>query len=226
MTKGKIDDQSIYLFIYYVPEARLNSVQFSHSVVSDSLWPHGLQHARPPCPSPDQTSPENKTVQHRQCVGTVKHFFSFSLFIHFLNVMLGCCLDTEYTILNKDKNPYLHRTYILVGERHTFHKKEVRYNMCKTVVNAKQEGAWEVSWVVMSQRPPWKWTFEWKPEGELGALHLNVWDAAFPTDVNTDLRASWLTRRPPSQGQRQELQRNCQSGVEEGSSGPQNVSRW
>ena len=29
------------------------SVQFSHSVVSDSLWPHGLQHARPPCPSPD-----------------------------------------------------------------------------------------------------------------------------------------------------------------------------
>ena len=24
----------------------------SHSVVSDSLWPHGLQHARLPCPSP------------------------------------------------------------------------------------------------------------------------------------------------------------------------------
>ena len=27
------------------------SVQFSHSVVSDSLQPHELQHARPPCPS-------------------------------------------------------------------------------------------------------------------------------------------------------------------------------
>ena len=26
--------------------------QFSHSVMSNSLWPHGLQHARPPCPSP------------------------------------------------------------------------------------------------------------------------------------------------------------------------------
>ena len=26
--------------------------QFSRSVVSDSLRPHGLQHARPPCPSP------------------------------------------------------------------------------------------------------------------------------------------------------------------------------
>ena len=31
---------------------KFNSVQFSHSVVSESLWPHELQHARPPCPSP------------------------------------------------------------------------------------------------------------------------------------------------------------------------------
>ena len=30
----------------------LSSVQFSHSVVSDSLQPHELQHARLPCPSP------------------------------------------------------------------------------------------------------------------------------------------------------------------------------
>ena len=30
----------------------LHSVQFSHSVVSDSLRPHESQHARPPCPSP------------------------------------------------------------------------------------------------------------------------------------------------------------------------------
>ena len=27
-------------------------IQFSCSVVSNSLWPHGLQHTRPPCPSP------------------------------------------------------------------------------------------------------------------------------------------------------------------------------
>ena len=33
------------------------SVQFSHSVVSDPLQPHGLQHARPPCPpsTPEST---------------------------------------------------------------------------------------------------------------------------------------------------------------------------
>ena len=28
-----------------------SSVQFSLSVISDSLQPHGLQHARPPCPA-------------------------------------------------------------------------------------------------------------------------------------------------------------------------------
>ena len=30
----------------------VSSVQLSHSVMSDSSWPHELQHARPPCPSP------------------------------------------------------------------------------------------------------------------------------------------------------------------------------
>ena len=37
---------SLYIYIY------IYSVQFSRSVVSDSLRSHGLQHARPPCPSP------------------------------------------------------------------------------------------------------------------------------------------------------------------------------
>ena len=31
---------------------QFSSVQFSRSVVSDSLQPHESQHARPPCPSP------------------------------------------------------------------------------------------------------------------------------------------------------------------------------
>ena len=33
-------------------EPSVQSVQFSRLVVSDSLWPHGLQHVRLPCPSP------------------------------------------------------------------------------------------------------------------------------------------------------------------------------
>ena len=29
-----------------------HTIQFSHSVVSNSLWPHGMQHVRLPCPLP------------------------------------------------------------------------------------------------------------------------------------------------------------------------------
>ena len=36
---------------------QFSSVQFSYSVMSNSLRPHGLQHARPPCPSPNSWSP-------------------------------------------------------------------------------------------------------------------------------------------------------------------------
>jgi len=38
-----------------------SSAQFSHSVVSDSLCPHELQHARPPCPSPTPRVYPNST---------------------------------------------------------------------------------------------------------------------------------------------------------------------
>ena len=34
-------------------------VQFSHSVMSDSWQPHGLQHTRPPCPSPNPSAFSN-----------------------------------------------------------------------------------------------------------------------------------------------------------------------
>ena len=32
--------------------ANYKTSQFSHSVMSDCLWPHELEHSRPPCPSP------------------------------------------------------------------------------------------------------------------------------------------------------------------------------
>ena len=43
------------------------SVQFSHSVVSDSLKPHELQHARPPCPSPTPGVHSNSCPSSRWC---------------------------------------------------------------------------------------------------------------------------------------------------------------
>ena len=44
-----------------------SSVQFSRSVVSDSLWPHESQHARPPCPSPIPGVYSNSCPLSRWC---------------------------------------------------------------------------------------------------------------------------------------------------------------
>ena len=44
-----------------------SSVQFSRSVVSDSLQPHELQHARPPCPSPTPRVHSNSCPSSRWC---------------------------------------------------------------------------------------------------------------------------------------------------------------
>ena len=46
-------------------------VQFSRSVVSDSLRPHGLQHARPPCPSPTPGVYSNPCPLSQWCHPTV-----------------------------------------------------------------------------------------------------------------------------------------------------------
>ena len=48
-------------------EFQFSSVQFSHSVVSDSLWPHELQHASPPCPSPTPGVHPNPCLLSRWC---------------------------------------------------------------------------------------------------------------------------------------------------------------
>ena len=47
------------------------SVQFSHSVLSDSLWPHGLQHARPSCTSPTPGVFSNSCPLSRWCCPTI-----------------------------------------------------------------------------------------------------------------------------------------------------------
>ena len=48
-----------------------SSVQFSHSVVSDSLWPHGPQHARPPCPSSTPGVDSNSCPLSQWCHPTI-----------------------------------------------------------------------------------------------------------------------------------------------------------
>ena len=50
------------------------SVQFSHSIESDSLPPHGLQHARPPCPSPTPGAYSNSCPLSWWCHPTILSF--------------------------------------------------------------------------------------------------------------------------------------------------------
>ena len=55
---------SIWLFLSY---ALISSVQSSHSVMSDSLLLPGLQHTRPPCPSPTPGVYPNPCPSSRWC---------------------------------------------------------------------------------------------------------------------------------------------------------------
>ena len=59
--------------LYYWPSERPNffTVQFSYSVMSDSLQPHGLQHARLPCPSVTPGACWNSCPSSRWCHPTV-----------------------------------------------------------------------------------------------------------------------------------------------------------
>ena len=47
---------------------------FSHSVVPNSLWPHGLQHARLPCPSPSPGACANSCPSSQWCHPTILSF--------------------------------------------------------------------------------------------------------------------------------------------------------
>ena len=49
---GRLRKTNVEVKFELSPEKCFSSVQFSCSVVCDSLWPHELQHIRPPCPSP------------------------------------------------------------------------------------------------------------------------------------------------------------------------------
>ena len=57
-----------------------SSVRFSHSVVSDSLQPHGLQYTRLPCPSPTPRACSNSCSSSLWCHSTISVVpFSFCL---------------------------------------------------------------------------------------------------------------------------------------------------
>ena len=62
--------RSFLLFI--LPQ--FSSVQFSCSVASHSLWPHGLQHTRLPCPSPNPGDCSNSCPLSQWCYPTISTY--------------------------------------------------------------------------------------------------------------------------------------------------------
>ena len=75
---------------------QFSSVHFSLSVMSDSLWPHGLKHARPPCPSSTLGVHSNSCPLSWWCHPTISavfifkrkeanlhHWFKFAFHLHF-----------------------------------------------------------------------------------------------------------------------------------------------
>ena len=55
------------------PISTFSSVQFSHSVMPDSLWPHRLQHARLPCPSPTLGAHSKSCPLSQWCHPTISY---------------------------------------------------------------------------------------------------------------------------------------------------------
>ena len=59
----------------YITFLVAKSVQFSHSILSDSLQPHGLQNVRPLCPSPAPRVYLNSCPLSRWCHPTISYSF-------------------------------------------------------------------------------------------------------------------------------------------------------
>ena len=73
-----IPDSTVNYSYHVVHDISSTSVQFSFSVMCDSLRPHGLQHARLPCPSPSPRACSNSRPLSQWCHATV--LFSVILF--------------------------------------------------------------------------------------------------------------------------------------------------
>ena len=66
-----IQPLSAGIHFLYCRHIQFSSVQLSHSVMSDSLRPHGQQHTRSPCPSPTPRVYSNSCPLSRWCHPTI-----------------------------------------------------------------------------------------------------------------------------------------------------------
>ena len=110
-------------------------VQFSCSVVSDSLWPHEPQHARPPCPSPTPGVHPNLCPLSRWCHPTIsscvipfsscpQSFQHQGLFKWVSSSHHGevCCLISKYLEIFQTSFCCWFLAWFLCGQRFQFFK--------------------------------------------------------------------------------------------------------
>ena len=99
---------------------------FSHPAVSVSSWPHGLQHARPPCPSPSPGVCPTSYPWHWWChpaISFSENLFSFCL-QSFLIFPLGDskeCLSTSVKRLTGAEPQLAENFWVGPEESGTFH---------------------------------------------------------------------------------------------------------
>ena len=69
---GSSQSSKLNLLCYtQLPTSHLFYTLFSHSVMSNSFWPHGLQHTRLPCPSPSPRDCSNSCLLSPWCHPTI-----------------------------------------------------------------------------------------------------------------------------------------------------------
>jgi len=66
---------------------QFSSVQFSRSVVSDSLRPHELQHVRPPCPSPTPRVHSDSRPSSQWCHPAISYVLSLDACVLWCSVV-------------------------------------------------------------------------------------------------------------------------------------------
>ena len=84
----------------------VSSVQLSYSVVYDSLRPHGLQHASPPCPIPASRTSSNSCPLNRCCHPTISssviplkyavYLKIYSAYVNYISIKL----EEKYDLLS------------------------------------------------------------------------------------------------------------------------------
>ena len=100
------------------------SVQFSPSVMSDSLQPHGQQHARLPCPSPTPRACSNFCPSSQWCYPTISSSVvpfcpclqSFSVWCRIL--LTFTCLESWWFLHQICMRVLLDRVFLVVGSSH------------------------------------------------------------------------------------------------------------